>query len=329
MRDPLPTATDTTEVLDQADIPVIALDGLDSPDQEVRRALGARIDEANRHVGFLVVSDHGVPQRLIDDMHDVCEEFFALPEHLKQPVHQPAPETSRGWMEPHARSLAGKRTGDYVEYFAIGSPEAIGEGVFDHVNLWPAGQDRFRAVWTAYYRQMERVATTLLKGFALGLGLAEDWFDASCAKHCSVLFANGFPPVSDLAVPGSVRLGEHTDYGSLTILYRNERPSGLQVRQEGQWRLVPDIPGTFVVNIGDLMARWTDDRWVSTLHRVANPPAPSLGERRLSIPFFHQPDPDALIEAIPTCIGESGAKYPPITSGDNYLLKTRRSLAAA
>lgn len=325
--------TDTTEpVIRQADIPIIALTDLHSPDPAVRRAVGERIDEANRRVGFLVITEHGVPEDLIADMHAACEDFFAQSEEVKNAVVQPHPSISRGYMAPNARSLAasGYGTGekDFVEYFAMGPTHRTGDGIFDHRNLWPAHDARFREIWTAYFTAMEELTATLLRGFALGLDLDENWFDASCSDHCSVLFANGFPPVDAQPEPGTTRLGQHTDYGSVTILYRNENPSGLQVMQDGEWRHVPDIPGTFVVNIGDLMARWTNDRWVSTMHRVANPPQVALGQRRLSIPFFHQPDADALIEAIPTCVGADGATYDPITSGDNYLLKTTRSTAS-
>ncbi|MGW0172684.1 isopenicillin N synthase family dioxygenase [Rhodococcus sp. NPDC003322] len=319
-------------VIRQADIPIIALADLHSPDPAVRRAVGERIDEANRRVGFLVITDHGVPADLIAEMHTVCEDFFAKSDGVKLPVRQPDPSISRGYMAPHARSLAASGTGmgekDFVEYFAMGPTHRTGTGIFDHHNLWPTHDDRFREVWTAYFEAMESLTTTLLRGFALGLDLDENFFDTYCSDHCSVLFANGFPPVDAQPAPGTTRLGAHTDYGSVTILYRNENPSGLQVLQDDEWRHVPDIPGSFVVNIGDLMARWTNDRWVSTVHRVANPPRIALGRRRLSIPFFHQPDADALIEAIPTCVGADGARYDPITSGDNYLLKTARSTAA-
>jgi isopenicillin N synthase-like dioxygenase len=127
--------------------------------------------------------------------------------------------------------------------------------------------------------------------------------------------------------PGQLRLGAHTDYGSLTLLYQDETPGGLQVHRDGVWRDAPIVPGTFVVNIGDLMSRWTNDRWVSTLHRVQNPAQGRWDVPRLSIPYFHQPNYDAVIEAIPTCVapGEQ-ATYPPITSGDNLTYKTRSTL---
>ncbi len=324
----------TVDTLTVADIPVIDLTDLRTGDLHRRREIGSQIDDANRRVGFLVITGHGVDDALISAMHDVTEAFFALDAQTKLQWRQPDPAISRGFIPSRERSLAASGAGDavyserdHVEYFAAGPLDADGTGIFDHANIWPSAPDDLRAIWENYYRALESVASTLLRGFALGLGVDENYFDASCGHHCSVLFANGYPPADAPPRPGSVRLGEHTDYGSLTILYRDERPSGLQVMQGGHWRAVPDIPGSFVVNIGDLMARWTNDRWVSTLHRVAHPPMTSIGQRRLSIPFFHQPDPDAEISAIPTCVTEGEEPhYPAITSGQNYLDKTRRSM---
>nr|WP_314142815.1 2-oxoglutarate and iron-dependent oxygenase domain-containing protein [uncultured Rhodococcus sp.] len=317
--------------LREADIPIIDIADLSSPDSSRRTSVARQIADANARIGFLVITGHGVPQALIHRMHAVSEEFFALPEPIKSSVQQPDTTTSRGYVPPRARSLAASGTGmgekDFVEYFAAGPDHRTGSGVFDHRNIWPETPTTFRQVWTDYFSELERVGNALLRGFALGLDMPENYFESFCDDHCSVLFANGYPPVSTAPTPGKVRLGQHTDYGSLTILYRDENPSGLQVWQDEQWRHVPDIPGSFVVNIGDLMARWTNDRWVSTLHRVANPPAASYGKRRISIPYFHQPNADAVIEAIPTCVGPGNpTRYEPITSGQNYLDKTRRSV---
>jgi isopenicillin N synthase-like dioxygenase len=153
--------------------------------------------------------------------------------------------------------------------------------------------------------------------FALALGLDEHWFADKIDDHCSTLFANHYPAQDTPPLPGQLRLGEHTDFGSLTLLHQDDAPGGIEVRDPaGAWRPVPHVPGAFVVNIGDLMARWTNDRWVSTLHRVVNPPSDRRGEARLSLPFFHQPNADALIECIPTCAGENDPpRYEPVLSG--------------
>ena len=164
--------------------------------------------------------------------------------------------------------------------------------------------------------------------FALALGLDRDWFVPTTDKHCTDMFANYYPAVTETAVPGQLRLGAHTDYGSLTVLYQDGTPGGLQVHRDGGWQDAPLVPGTFVVNIGDLMSRWTNDRWVSTLHRVQVPVQERWGVPRLSIPYFHQPNDDAVIEAIPTCVDvDNPPRYAPITSGENLTYKTESTFA--
>lgn len=308
-----------------------------------RRAVADAIGAANESVGFLVIAGHGVPGELIDDMYRVTAEFFALPYEEKLAVRCVRPEESRGYMPPKSRALAysrGERTpADLVEFFAAGLPEVPEDdpyykpenaGVNFRPNVWPERPAHFAEVWTRYYRAMEGLAQELMRLFALALDLDEHYFDDKIDKHCSNLFANHYPPLETPPEPGQLRLGAHTDYGSLTLLHQDDAAGGLQVFKDGEWHDVAAIPGTFIVNIGDLMARWTNDRWVSTLHRVQNPPLHDPASRRISIPFFCQPNYDALIEALPTCVSpENPAKYPPITSGRNMTEKTDRSFAVS
>ncbi len=154
--------------------------------------------------------------------------------------------------------------------------------------------------------------------FALGLGVAENFFDAAVDRPISRLRIRNYPPPALPPRPGQIRAGAHSDYGSLTILATENRPGGLQVcNAAGAWVDVPTIPGCFIVNIGDLMARWTNDAWVSTLHRVVNPPEGAGEEsRRISLVFFHNPNYDAPVACIPTCLSPGEApKYETTTSG--------------
>jgi isopenicillin N synthase-like dioxygenase len=127
-----------------------------------------------------------------------------------------------------------------------------------------------------------------------------------------------------------LRRGAHSDYGSLTILHQDDAPGGLQVlTADDRWEDVPHLPGAYVVNIGDMLARWTNDRWVSTVHRVVNPPRQLATSDRISIPFFHQPNHDAIVEALPSCVGpENPPRYGPVSSGEWVLRQTRRQVGA-
>ena len=152
--------------------------------------------------------------------------------------------------------------------------------------------------------------------FALGLGLDEHWFDDKIDRHMTNLTVSNYPEPKQAVSSRQMRAGPHTDYGSLTILRAEDKPGGLEVHTpQGTWERVPILPGTLLVNLGDLMAQWTNDEWVSTLHRVVAPPVEQAADsRRVSLTFFHQPNHDALIECIPTCRREA-PKYAPITSG--------------
>ncbi|MCW2528595.1 MAG: efe 2 [Pseudonocardiales bacterium] len=320
-------------------IPVIDLGPFRQGDPVGTAQLARAVDEANRSVGFLVVVGHGVSEDLITEMDETTRQFFALTPEEKLQVRSTEPAASRGYMPPKSRGLA-KTLGtssppDLVEYFSAGQPVVpdlayfapASAGINFRPNRWPSTPSTFESVWTTYYRRMEQLAGDLIHVFALALGLPEQWFDDSVGRHCSNMFANFYPVLTAPPEPGQLRLGAHTDYGSLTLLYQDDTKGGLQVHHDSQWVDAPHVPGAFIVNIGDLMARWTNDRWVSTLHRVQNPIDSRYDVPRLSIPFFHQPDYDALIEAIPTCVDdEHPARYEPITSGQNLEQKTRSSL---
>ena len=179
----------------------------------------------------------------------------------------------------------------------------------------------------SYYEQANQLAQDLLGVFALALGLERDWFKSKVDHSMASLALNHYPAQTEPALPGQLRAGPHTDYGTLTIVAPTAAPGGLQIRtKSGQWQDVSVEPGTFVVNIGDMMAQWTNDRWVSTVHRVANPaPGQALSSRRLSLVFFHQPNPDALIDCIPTCVDANhGKKYQPVNAGDYISAKINR-----
>jgi isopenicillin N synthase-like dioxygenase len=161
---------------------------------------------------------------------------------------------------------------------------------------------------------MGALADTVMRIFAVALGKPEGFFDDKIDHHISRLRVRNYPAQPTPPAPGQIRAGAHSDYGSLTLLATEDKPGGLQVcNAQGAWVDVPIVPGTFIVNIGDLMARWTNDTWVSTLHRVVNPPPDADGDtRRLSLVFFHNPNHDAEIASlVPDC----PARYPPTTSG--------------
>ncbi|MCP5271125.1 MAG: isopenicillin N synthase family oxygenase [Burkholderiaceae bacterium] len=327
------------------DVPVIDLSPLRGGDAAARAALAREVDRACRDIGFLVIAGHGVDPALIERTRAVSRAFFALPLDEKRRVARPAPHVTRGYIGLHEESLARSRDpqaygSDLNESLMIGPvdppPPAVAESGRAHFapNLWPERPAELRAVWSDYYRAMGALAADLMRLFALALDLPETFFDARIDHHISRLRVRLYPTPATPPEPGQIRAGAHSDYGSLTLLATEDKPGGLQVcNAEGRWRDVPIVPGTFIVNLGELMARWTNHRWVSTLHRVVNPPigalASGIDTSRLSLVFFHNPNHDAVIE----CLDRSApAIYPPTTSGEHLrrqFVATQNPAAAA
>lgn len=314
-------------------VPVIDIAAYRNGTEAAKRAVAQKIGEACRDIGFLIIAGHGVPPELVASVDDVSREFFDLPLEEKMRVVRPAPDVTRGYIPLEGESVARSRgeydaPGDLNESFMIGPVEVgttdyyHGPGAGRHfaANLWPARPPALSAVYTTYFQVMADLARTLMRLFALALDQPEAFFDDKIDKHISRLRVRNYPAPKEAAKPGQLRAGAHSDYGSLTILKSEDKHGGLQVHnQAAAWVDVPIVSGCFIVNLGDLMARWTNDRWVSTLHRVVNPP-PEMAHlsRRQSLVFFHNPNYDAVIECIPSCQGPGRPpKYPVTTSGEH------------
>jgi isopenicillin N synthase-like dioxygenase len=300
-----------------------------------KQALARHVGEVCRQTGFLAVVGHGVANEIISGAWDAARGFFDLPVEKKLQVKMPYPGYPYGYSplqaEALAKSLGEETPPDLKESFSIGpleqAPHTGNEpdaGFRFAKNLWPKEPANFQTAWSAYYRAMSDLAARIMRVFALALDLPRGFFDGMIDDPISAMRALNYPHQSTQPKPGQLRAGAHSDYGSLTILLAESAPGGLEIfTPEGKWQAVPVVPGAFVVNIGDLMARWTNDRWVSTLHRVVNPPPDARGStRRQSIAFFHQPNWDAEISCISTCLapGEK-AKYPAVGSGAHLMGK--------
>lgn len=319
-------------------IPVIDVSPFLNGSDAERRALARQVDAACSDLGFLLVSGHGVPESLVDDMRRVSMTFFARPQDEKIRYRMP-PDRYRGFIsfgnEALAYSLDEETPPDLKESFSIGPVDAPDDAYhraatpanFFAPNMWPDGMPDFEATWTDYYRRMEGLATTLMRLFAMALGMDEHYFDDKVDRHITNFSVLHYPPQLEPPKPGQLRAGAHSDYGSLTIVKPDAAEGGLQVQtRDGGWLDVPHVPEAFVVNLGDLMAEWTNDRWVSTLHRVVNP-SRSAGEaaRRISMTFFHQPNYDAVIECLPSCAdAERPPRYGSITSGEHVWMKINK-----
>ncbi len=316
-------------------IPVIDLADARSADRAARLRLGQLIDRTCTDIGFFTITGHGVPAETIMGLNRKAHEFFALPMAEKQEVMPADIKSPRGYKPVGYEALghgnANMTPPDLKEYYHLGRESWPNEPYFTSAegqryfiaNVWPRRPAGFAEAAARYYSAMERLVGDLMRVTALGLGLDEHFFDDKIDKHITAMRLNFYPEVKEPPKPGQLRGGEHTDYGLLTILNGENVPGGLQVQtRKGQWIDVETDPSNFVVNIGDLLMRWTNDRWVSNVHRVATPPGSAAGAKRLSMAFFHHPNYDAVIE----CIAPPGqAKYPPVGSGEYRDLKYKQT----
>ena len=301
-----------------------------------KRAVAAQIDRTCTEVGFFTIKGHGIPLSLIDALREKANTFFALPLNEKLKAAHPDIKVPRGYRALGIESLSAgnaiETPADLKEYYHLGRerwPDELyytqGEGPRYFIpNLWPHEPAGFGEAAEQYYLALETLSERMMELTALALDLPEGFFRDKIDKHITAIRLNYYPEQTTAPKPGQLRAGDHTDYGLLTILNGENVPGGLQVQtRAGEWVDVETDQDTFVVNIGDLLMRWTNDRWVSNVHRVVNPPdSVAARSKRLSIAFFHHPNYDALIE----CIAPSGkAKYPPVLSGEYRDLKYQQT----
>jgi isopenicillin N synthase-like dioxygenase len=308
-----------------------------------RRTIAEQVAQTCERTGFLIISGHRFPTELLERAQRQLFAFFDLPVEKKNRWHPTGPSRQRGYHGFATRGLAstlGEQTppdlretvflgpvDDHRSYYA-GMPEAATSYA---PNLIPDEPPGLEATLIALYREYERLAGDMMRVFAAALRLPEPFFDGTLARHFSIMSCHHYPVLEKPPLPGQLRTGAHTDYGAMTILAATDAEGGLEVRlRDGSWAGVCPRPGEFVVNLGDMMARWTNGRWASTLHRVVNPPLGMAQSRRLSIGIFVHPNYDQRIECVPTCLapGEQ-ARYPVITAGEHIRRKIERSHESA
>ena len=319
-------------------IPTIDMTALRTGTPAQKREVAQQIDQACRDTGFFLVTGHGVAPDLINRTRQLAIDFFAMPDAEKMKVQRPPSKISRGynWVGDRAiaYSMGEKTPPDIQEAFGFGQDRPDLAAKVDPVtaqmyapNIWPQQPADFRKTMVSYYDSMQDLAQRVLGAMAIALGLDEKYFVDKFDRQASNCRIIRYPAVTQPPLPGQLRAGTHTDYGIMTFVRGDDTPGGLQVKHKnGEWIDLHIPAGDFACNIGDLMMRWSNERWVSTLHRVAVPPPDAKPQDRISLVFFTNPNPDATIECIKECI-EPGdkVKHPPVTVADHYLGKLLRA----
>ena len=305
-----------------------------------KRAVAKAFARACEETGFVIISGHGVAPKVLDEFFRLAFAFFDLPHDEKMRWHPTGEAKQRGYHALATRGLAstlGKEAPmDLRESIFVG-PLDDHRAAYAHIpeartayspNLIPDQPPGFDAAMTGLYRAFEALAARLLRIFAVALEMPEAHFEPLIDRHFAVLSTHHYPALTEPPLPGQLRTGAHTDYGALTVLAVTEARGGLQAQMaDGSWLPVQPGPGELVVNLGDMMQRWTNERWVSTMHRVVTPE--NLNDamsRRLAVGYFMHPNYDAQIECIPTCLADGEApRHPPITAGDHIRAKIEAS----
>lgn len=313
------------------DVPVIDIAGAEGP---ARDRIARQIDDALTRFGFLQIVGHGVPDDVIERMRAACDAFFARELADKLRCLPPDPSVNRGYApqgtEALSYSLGADAPPDLFEAFNLG-PEDMPASVLAHPraaeffpdNVWPDDMPDFRAALLEYFVSVRALAHRVTSLFATALGLPEDFFEARTDHSTDVLRVINYErrPSDGPPLPGQNRMGPHADYGIVTVLCADPVPGLEIVAPDGEWRPVVPEPGAFVLNIGDLLAQWTNDRWRSTLHRVVPPSGDGPAKRR-SAAFFHDGNHDALVECLSTCCSEDNPpRYAPVLAGDHLAAK--------
>ena len=324
----------------KAAIPVTDLAPFFHGSQKDKIDVAQSVAKSCEDIGFLVVKGHGLPQTAIDKAIALGFAFFDLPTEVKSQWHPTGPAKQRGYHGMETRGLASTLDKE--------APKDLRESIFlgpidDHrqhyatipeaktayaANLIPHQPPGFDHALQEVYRGFERLASDLMRVFAVALHLPENAFSPLINRHFSILSVHHYPALAVAPKPGQLRTGAHTDYGSLTILAMTEADGGLEAQStDGQWIPVQAQRGELVVNLGDMMQRWTNDRWISTMHRVVTPEKlDDAASRRMSIGYFMHPNFDAEIACIPSCLKPGGVpKYEPITAGGHIREKIEKS----
>lgn len=309
-------ALEATKVSPES-LPVIDISGLYSASAADRKAVGAHLRAACLDKGFFYISRHGISEKLVDDVFAEAAGFFVLPIEQKNDVSKLKSKANRGYETLQGQTLEPGAPPDLKEGYYIGpehtpdDPRVVA-GMFNHgANQWPAPRPRFKPVMEEYLQVMLDLSARMMRGMALSLDLPEDYFDGYHKDAMATVRLLHYPPQQPQGNPKQMGAGAHTDFGGLTLL-RQDNIGGLQVWDQNSsgWIHADPIPGTYVVNLGDMISRWTNDRYRSTVHRVVN----VSGRERYSVPFFYTGNYAYEVKCIPTCLapGEQ-PKYPPIT----------------
>lgn len=290
------------------------------------KPIAEKIRHACVTTGFFYVVNHGIPESVVSGVFDATARYFDLPIEQRMP-HRMDEKFRRGFMPQGINQHPGFAP-DLKESYEIGvdlpltDPDVAANLPLHGPNRWPADCPWLRTAAETYFEAAEALGKRLLRVCAASLDMPADYFLQFCKKPMVQMRLFHYPPQEPISDENAFGVAPHTDYGMITLLLQDPI-GGLELKKrDGEWISAPYLPGTLVINIGDLFQRWTNDVYTSNQHRVVN----RTGKERYSIPMFFNLDYHTLISCLPTCqSADNPPKHQPITSGD-YLLSRFRDV---
>lgn len=312
--------------IDFDEIPIIDISAMLGDDPTAKIAAAKLVREAAVNVGFFYVKNHGIDESVIDAACQTAAQFYDLPDTVKRQYDVAITKRHKGYV-PVGGLSADPTIVDLQEGYEVGlelpadDPYHLAGNALLGPNVWPEEMPEFQRDVYRYFEDAMALGKRLYRLFALSVGMEEYFFEPMITKPCAQLRMLYYPDTDPK--DAKVGIGAHTDYESFTLLWQSQ--PGLQVQNRaGQWIEAPPIPGTFVINIGDMMMRWTNELFVSTPHRVLN----TSGKKRYSMALFFAANHDTIVECLPTCTDESNPpKYPPTHFG--YWIENMHSYSYA
>ncbi|MGB3613194.1 MAG: 2OG-Fe(II) oxygenase family protein [Elainellaceae cyanobacterium] len=321
-------------VLDSVHIPIVDFESFIEGDLAAQLLVSERIYQACHEMGFVYLKNVGISQRLIEQMFAQSNRLFSLPDAAKAELsraRQITPDLTMGYIALEQEAANPKRPGDLKEAFDVFKSGCFLEAAFETRAAVPASwQERlqstaFSPTAAEFFTVCSKAASEIFRSFAMGLQLPVSFFEERHQRNMNLRLLH-YPPIHHQPRPGQLRAGDHADFGSLTLLFQDKN-GGLEIRTaDGRWIMAPPMPDAVLINVGDLMQRWTNNQLRSTRHRVTLPQNGKVNQPRYSVAFFCDPDLDAMVECLDNCRDrDRPALYSPVLAGD-YLAHRLRDV---
>ncbi len=300
-------------------IPSLDLKDFTSKGPDSRSKFVHDLGTAFTETGFVAISNHFLKEEVEKEAYDHIKAFFSLSDTVKQRYERPDLFGQRGYISKRKEHAKGQKVGDLKEFYHFGQPlssiELVSLGYPE--NVWPQEVDALKKSAITVYESLQKTGVVLLQAIAIYLGLKENHFNEFVIKGNSILRAIHYFPLSEKEEEGAVRAAAHGDINLITLLM-GASAEGLEIQhRNGDWVPVTALKDHIVVNVGDMLSRYTNDKLRSTIHRVVNPPATNKNSSRYSFPFFMHPVATMHLNCLPNCIdGNHTKKYEDITAGE-------------